>query len=56
MFTMMSEVVDQPSVVSDDLLQSVAQKISERWLFTIPEVLCEFPHISCTVVYEIIIV
>jgi hypothetical protein len=42
------EQSDQPSVVSDDLVQSVDQKIGERWH------LYEFPHISCTVLYEII--
>jgi hypothetical protein len=39
-----------PSVVSDDILQS------ERWRFTISEVLCEFPQIPRTVLYQIIIV
>jgi hypothetical protein len=51
---MKSEVVGQPSVVSDDLVQSVEQKICERQHFTISEVLCEFPQISCTVLYGII--
>jgi hypothetical protein len=40
-------VVGGPSVVSDDLVQS------ERWRFNIPELLWEFPHISCTVLDEI---
>jgi hypothetical protein len=40
--------------VSDDLVQSVEQKICERWRFTISELSCEFPHISQTVLYEII--
>jgi hypothetical protein len=44
-----------PSVESDNLVQNVDQKISERWHFTISELSCEFPHISCTVLYEIII-
>jgi hypothetical protein len=44
----------RPSVVSDDLVHSVDQKICERRHFTISELSCEFPHISCTVVYEII--
>jgi hypothetical protein len=44
----------RPSVVSDDLVQSVDQKICERWRFTIPEISCEFPQISRTVLYEII--
>jgi hypothetical protein len=44
-----------PFVVSDDLVQSVAQKICERRRFTISEFSCEFPQISRTVLYEIII-
>jgi hypothetical protein len=46
----------QPSVLSDDLVQSVHQKIYERWRFTISELLCEFPQIPCTLLYEIITV
>jgi hypothetical protein len=46
----------QPSVVSDNLVWSVDQKICERWPFTISELLCEFPYISCTVLYHIITV
>jgi hypothetical protein len=42
--------------VSDDLVQSVDQKICERRLFTISELLCEFLQISCTVLYKIITV
>jgi hypothetical protein len=48
------EVVGQPSVLSDDLVQSVDQKICEKQHFTISEVSCEFPQISRTVLYEII--
>jgi hypothetical protein len=48
MFTMKSEVVSRPSVVSHDLAQSVDQKICERWRFTISELLYEFPQISST--------
>jgi transposase len=33
----------QPSVVSDDLVQSVDQKICERQRFASSEVSCEFP-------------
>jgi hypothetical protein len=44
----------RPSLVSDDLVQSVDQKICERRRFTISELSCEFPHISRTVLYEII--
>jgi hypothetical protein len=54
LFTMKSQVVDESSVVSDDLGQSVDQKICERQQFTISEVLCQFPQISCPVLYEII--
>jgi hypothetical protein len=43
MFMMKSEVVGQPSVVSDDLVQSADQKICERWGFTVSELHCEFP-------------
>jgi hypothetical protein len=56
MFTMKSEVVGWPSVVSADLIQSVNQKICERWGFTISELLCKFPQISHTVLYDIITV
>jgi hypothetical protein len=35
-----------PSVVSDDLIQSVDQKICERRLFTFSELSCEFSQIS----------
>jgi hypothetical protein len=47
---------DRPSVVSDDLVQSVDEKICERWCFTISEVLYEFSQISRTVLYEIVTV
>jgi hypothetical protein len=42
--------------VSDDLVQSVGQKICERWHFIISGLLCEFPQISCSLLYEIITV
>jgi hypothetical protein len=42
--------------VSDDLVQSVDQKICERQHFTIAELLCGYPQISCTVLYKIITV
>jgi hypothetical protein len=35
----------RPSVVSDDLVQSVEQKICERRCFAISELLCKFPQI-----------
>jgi transposase len=38
-----------PSVVSDDLVQSVDQKFCERRHFTISEPSCEFPQILRTV-------
>jgi hypothetical protein len=44
----------RPSVMSDDLVQSVDQKILERRRFTISELWCEFTHVSRTVLYEII--
>jgi hypothetical protein len=56
MFNTKSEVVGRPSVVSDDLVQSVDQNICERWHFTISELSCEFPQISRTLLYEIITV
>jgi hypothetical protein len=46
----------QPSVVNDDLVKNVDQKICERWCFTISELSCEFPQISRTVLYQIITV
>jgi transposase len=46
----------RPSVVSDDLVQSVEQTMCERWRFTISELLCEFTQTSCTVLCEIITV
>jgi hypothetical protein len=42
------------SVMSDNLVQSVDQKIIERRCFTMSELPCEFPQIPCTVLYEII--
>jgi hypothetical protein len=42
--------------VSDDLVQSFGQTICERQHFTISELSCEFPQISCTGLYEIITV
>jgi hypothetical protein len=54
MFTMKSEVVCQPPAMSDDLVQSVGQKICERQRFIISEVSCEFPKIAHTVLYKII--
>jgi hypothetical protein len=56
MFMMRSKVISRPSVVSDDLVQSIDQKICERQRFTISELSCEFTQISRTVLYEIITV
>jgi hypothetical protein len=56
MLTMKSELVGCPSVVSDDLVQSVDQTICERGRFTFSEHSREFPQISRTVLYEIIAV
>jgi transposase len=44
----------QPSVVSDDLVQNVDQKICETRHFRISELACGFPQISPTVLCEII--
>jgi hypothetical protein len=49
MFTMKSEVVGQPSVVSEDLVQSLEQNICERRRLTISELSCKFRQISLTV-------
>jgi hypothetical protein len=46
----------RPTAVSNDLVQSVDQKICERWRLIISEFLCEFPQISHTFLYEIITV
>jgi hypothetical protein len=56
MFTMKSEVVGWQSVVSDDLVLSVDQKIHERQCFTISELSCEYQQISHIVPYEAITV
>jgi hypothetical protein len=45
-----------PSVASDNFVESVDEKICEMWRFTISVLLCEFPQISRTVLYEIITV
>jgi hypothetical protein len=34
----------RPSVVSDELVQSVDQTICKRWRFIISELSCEFPQ------------
>jgi hypothetical protein len=50
------EQSSRPSVVSDDLVQSVDQKICERWHFTISEHSYAFSQISYTVIYKSITV
>jgi hypothetical protein len=52
---MKTEVVSYLQRVMD-LVQSADQKISERCHITISEISCEFPQVSCTALYEIIIV
>jgi hypothetical protein len=42
MFTTKSEVVDRPHILSDDLVQSVDQRICTRERFTISELSCKF--------------
>jgi hypothetical protein len=44
----------QPSVVSEDLVQSIGQKICERRHFTILELSCKFQQITHIVLYDII--
>jgi oligoribonuclease (3'-5' exoribonuclease) len=56
MFTMKCEVIGRPSIVSDDFVQGVDQKICGRRRFTISELSCEFPQISRIVLYKIITV
>jgi hypothetical protein len=46
----------RPSIVSDDLDQSVDQNICKRRCFKISKLPCEFPQISLTLLYEIITV
>jgi hypothetical protein len=46
----------QPSVVSDDLVESVDQKICEIRRLTISELLCGFPELPYILLYKIIIV
>jgi hypothetical protein len=54
MFTVESDVVSRPSVVNDDLVQSVDKSICEGRRFTVLEVLCEYPETSRTALCEII--
>lgn len=44
----------RPSVVSDDLVCSVEEKIKENRKFTITDLAHEFPQVSRTVMYEIV--
>jgi hypothetical protein len=56
MFKTKNEVVGWLSVVSDILVQSADQNISERRRFTISKLSCQFSQISSIVFYEIITV
>jgi oligoribonuclease (3'-5' exoribonuclease) len=56
MFTMKSEVVGRPSIVKDDPVQSVDQKICERRGFKISALSRDFSQISRLFVYEIVTV
>jgi hypothetical protein len=53
---MKNELVGLPNIVSDDIIQSVDQKICERQRFTFSELSCEFPQISRSDIYKIITV
>jgi hypothetical protein len=46
----------RPSVVSDDPVQSVDKKNCARRRFKVSELSCEFPQISCNLLYDIITV
>jgi hypothetical protein len=46
----------RPPVVSDDIVQHVDKKISEKRCFTISERSCEFPHISHNLLCDIVTV
>jgi hypothetical protein len=46
----------QPSVVGDDFVQIIDQKICQRRCFTISQLLCGFPQIAHIVLYKIITV
>jgi hypothetical protein len=50
------ELSGLPSVVSDDLVQSVDQKICERRRFKISKLSCEFPQVSHTLLHVVITV
>jgi hypothetical protein len=43
MFTMKNKVAGRKSVVIDDFVQSVDERIYEKWSFRISELFCEFP-------------
>jgi hypothetical protein len=51
---MKSKVVGWPYVMI--LFKALKQNICERQCFTVSELLCELPQMSCTVLYEIITV
>jgi hypothetical protein len=54
MFTIKSEVVGRPPIMSDGLLPSVHQQICERRQFTISKIACEFSKISPSVLCKFI--
>jgi hypothetical protein len=54
MFTMMREDDAWQSVVSDQLVRSIYQKLFQRRRFTFSELTSEFPQISPTVPYDMI--
>jgi hypothetical protein len=54
MFSIKREVVGRLSVVIDDLVQSVDQKVCERRCFTVSEFARKFPQILRTVLYWIV--
>lgn len=57
MFTMRNEAADRHSAVSDVILFQVLTKMNYgQWCFTILELSWDCPQISCTFLYEIIIV
>jgi hypothetical protein len=53
MFTMKSEAVGWPSVVTDDLVHSTDQQICERQHLKISDLSSEFPPVSHTLLYMI---
>lgn len=44
----------RPSLISDELLQKINEKVKENRRFMISSLSCEFPQLSKSVVYEIL--